>query len=675
MKPSSVLFSRIALGSLITVMLLPALPARLQSVPREGPTWKPRVRVWKSQGSDDGSVHCLGNGKLIAYEQGPDIIQIFGPPYASPTALSIRLETAAPVETHSTREPGAAIWNHEIFQNANKVGSMLDFIDSGAPMFLRRVQTDAILRFHLHWAEGTEVVQNGARYASRGATGGLLIEIPPGRPIFMNYLTHVPASYQVVWTGKVHTEQSSPTDVMLTMEPGESSLSVVSEENYPAIIHDTELLLSEGIDPSLGRTRSYWRKFTESRTDFSLKIKANIPDREELLQTVDDVSVLLVAQQSSGGGVLAGHNYHWYGIRDQNGVGRTMLYLGRPERARAIYDFYWSIWQRYHVLHNGEGEEPHMFFHVHENDGTEIPGYLILGAFEILNTTGGNAYLEKIFPMLEWAWDVQRKNLILDMLPFDGDETYVAGGLLPRSALNDGSAEATLLFLESGKKFINWADQHHKWTPARVADARTTLDGVEHNYRKNFWRDGRLVTNNPERAAAGPMPQFRHGVCEQCLAEKQLKHLTWNELTSTGRYLCPRHFAMGPYTAAPLKIYSLASVSMAPFYIHSSLFSNDELAPIVRKLAKDFIDTGSFQGADAPNVPGKIVGYDIGMLLYALTELHDPLAEPVYRKALQMVDPTGAWVEYYINGVPHLTRCRPWESAINIEALLHYAEQ
>jgi hypothetical protein len=40
-----------------------------------------------------------------------------------------------------------------------------------------------------------------------------------------------------------------------------------------------------------------------------------------------------------------------------------------------------------------------------------------------------------------------------------------------------------------------------------------------------------------------------------------------------------------------------------------------------------------------------------------------------------MVDPTGAWVEYYINGVPHLTRCRPWESAINLEAVLHYAEQ
>ena len=48
---------------------------------------------------------------------------------------------------------------------------------------------------------------------------------------------------------------------------------------------------------------------------------------------------------------------------------------------------------------------------------------------------------------------------------------------------------------------------------------------------------------------------------------------------------------------------------------------------------------------------------------------------PVYQKALQMVDPTGAWVEYYLNGAPHGTRCRPWESAINLEAVLHYAGQ
>ena len=634
-----------------------------------------RERIWKSVGPDDGSVHCLGEGELLAYEQGPDIIQVFGPPYVSPTALTIRLAASMPIEAHSWREPGAAVWHHDIYQESRKVGAMLDFVDSRSPVFLRRIQTDAPLRFHLHWAEGTELVQNGARFASRGAAAGMLLEIPPGRPIFMNYLTRLPAWYQLVWTGKVQMEQPSPTNLLLTIEPGESSLAVVSGEAYPDIVHATESILATGLTPLLERTRAHWQKFSQARTDFAPRINPGVPDRDRLLQTVDDVAVLLAAQQSDSGGVLAGSGYHWFGIRDQYGVGRTLLFLGEPQRAQAIYDFYWSLWQRYHVLHNGQGMEPEMFFHIHENDGVEIPGYLIMGAFDILASTGDQRHVQKIFPMLEWAWEIQKNNLVLDMLPFNGDETYVAGGLLPRSALNDGSAEATLLFLESGRKLVNWAAQHHQWPATRAAAARGVLDQVQRNYRKNFWRDGRLITNNPERVAAAPLPQFRHGVCERCLAEKRLTHLTWNERSPSGRYLCPVCMAMGPYPAAPVKIYTLASVSMLPLYYHSSLFRKEELAPIVRKLAKDFLETGSFQGADASSVPGKIVGYDLGMLVYALTELHDPLAGSVYHRALQMADSTGAWAEYYLDGVPYLNRCRPWESAINLEALLHYAQQ
>jgi len=463
----------------------------------------PEERVWDSAGPYDGSIHSLGNGEMIAYEQGPDVIQVFGPPYVSPTALAIRMEAPAPLETRSNREPGAAIWHHNIYQYSNNVGTMLDFVDARSPVFLRRIQTDATLRFHLHFGDRTEVTQNGDRYASLGASGGVLLEIPSGIPIFMNYLTHVPEWYQLVWTGKVQLERLSPTDAVLAVESGQSSIAVVSGEEYPDLVLGTEAMLTTGIAPLLERTRAHWKELTQASTAFALRIKPAVPGRDQLLRTVDDVAVLLAAQQSSGGGVLAGHNYHWFGVRDQYGVTRTMLYLGEPQQARAIYDFYWGIWKRYHVLHNGEGMEPHMFFHIHENDGTEIPGYLIMGALEILASAHEDRYVEKLFPMLAWAWEVQKKNLVLDMLPFDGDETYVAGSLLPRSGLNDGSAEATLLFLESGKKLVNWAEQHHQWPPASVVEARHVLDKVERNYRRNFWRDGRLITNNPKRAKAG----------------------------------------------------------------------------------------------------------------------------------------------------------------------------
>jgi hypothetical protein len=37
---------------------------------------------------------------------------------------------------------------------------------------------------------------------------------------------------------------------------------------------------------------------------------------------------------------------------------------------------------------------------------------------------------------------------------------------------------------------------------------------------------------------------------------------------------------------------------------------------------------------------------------------------------LTLSDATGAWVEYYEHGEPQGCRCRPWESALSVVALL-----
>ena len=67
------------------------------------------------------------------------------------------------------------------------------------------------------------------------------------------------------------------------------------------------------------------------------------------------------------------------------------------------------------------------------------------------------------------------------------------------------------------------------------------------------------------------------------------------------------------------------------------------------------------------------VGYEYGLLLNALAELELPEAALMYERTLAMTDEVGAWSEYYLNDVPNGTRCRPWESAINLEALIEWA--
>ena len=114
--------------------------------------------------------------------------------------------------------------------------------------------------------------------------------------------------------------------------------------------------------------------------------------------------------------------------------------MGHVAEARRILEFYWGVWQRYGRLHNAQAAGVEGAFHVHENDEVEITGYLVRQAFDLMAASGDEDFTRTIFPMLDWAWQVQKKHLVDGMLPFNGDETYVAGGILPRHTLNDGSA-------------------------------------------------------------------------------------------------------------------------------------------------------------------------------------------------------------------------------------------
>ena len=74
-------------------------------------------------------------------------------------------------------------------------------------------------------------------------------------------------------------------------------------------------------------------------------------------------------------------------VRDQYGVSRALLALGEWERARMILDFYWRVWQRSGLIHNAQAIGYPGIFHRHENDETEITGYLVVQAFDYYRKT------------------------------------------------------------------------------------------------------------------------------------------------------------------------------------------------------------------------------------------------------------------------------------------------
>ena len=92
---------------------------------------------------------------------------------------------------------------------------------------------------------------------------------------------------------------------------------------------------------------------------------------------------------------------------------------------------------------------------------------------------------------------------------------------------------------------------------------------------------------------------------------------------------------------------------------------------MVSPLIIEYNKTGNLPSRPDGNIT---VGYDYGLLLYNLTKLHDPFGKDIYLKMMSLLDETGSWVEYYKNDKATGTHYRPWESAINLEAAIDYAE-
>ena len=413
------------------------------------------------------------------------------------------------------REPGTAVWSHELLLGGASMGRMTDFVDAEAPVFVRCLDLMRPLELELRIGEGAEALENGRRFEAHGARAALLVTQPRGTPVFMKYPSPVPFHHQVVVSGRASMQRVPGSSAWrIACEPGASKISIAGGRAYPECIETAEAALSTPEADLLSRTRGWWRRFSARRHEVTTAIPSDVPRRGDLLQAIDDVAVLIKAQQGVEGGILAGLSYHWAAFRDQFGAMRCLLALGHAEEAAAVLRCYGDVFTRRGVLHNGQDIGLDGFFHVHENDEVEITGYLLVQAFDYLRATGDDGLLRGLFPLLEWAFEAQCRNLVRHMLPFNGDETYIAGGMLPRGAINDGSAESTMLFVTGGSRFLEWTEQQGLWPVERIARGRRAVEETRAHYRENFWREGSILTNNPERMSVAEMPRFRHGVCE-----------------------------------------------------------------------------------------------------------------------------------------------------------------
>ncbi len=583
------------------------------------------IREWNRE-TDNGAVHVLGSGRMMVYAVGPELIQILGAPYSADSFGSLTLPE---VETcRSERQPGSAIWRHYL-----EDGSLLtDVVDSEEEGFLRHIR--ATRPFTLVLTVGKDFV-----CTQRGEVS--TFHTPEGTQFFV-YKTPLNVCRSFGVSGEAEMVWTATNTCEVRVRPGESTLCLA---NSPEAAHR---LLATPRETVLTRTAAWWQGYLAQ----GRAVPASVAELYE------NVAILIKCQQGEDGGVLAGYPFHLAYIRDQYGVVRGLLKMGFYAEAKAVLRYYLAIWREYGTLHTAQtiGVQQGIF-HIHENDKVEITGYLSILPFDVYAATGDGELLEELLPLVRWALDQQLDQLVRGMLPFNGDETYIAGGFLPRSALCDGSAEATMLLAEGIRRYQTYTGDF------RYA---AVLEEIEASYLANFCPDGRFVTNVPERMAGEEYPATRHGVCESC--RRGMVELT---KTATFRYVCADCRESDLPERERVR-YELAASKLAPLYIGSPLIPPEMAREFLDVMVEQYRRTGQMPsgcGGDAS------VGYDYGMLLYALTVYDHPAAGDFCRLTLSVVDEAGAWCEYYNSGVAAATRCRPWESAINMEAVLTYLER
>lgn len=621
-------------------------------------------------------VHCLANGDYCVYEEGIDIFQVFGPPYSSPSLFSAKL-LSPDIDVETTRENGSAVYVHKLYKNGKSIGTITDFVCSRLACFCRLSELSEPVSFSFSVGNPVSIsndrisITDYPRFITEyGVNNSIQVYALPGVFVYQTYPSPFGITHQAMSKGAANltTLKEHKNEYLLEFGKGQGMLYLIGGPSFIELNDNIQTVFKQTTADLLAQTRNEWSSFSGRRLDFSEIISDKHPDKQELLQVIDDVSVLLKTQQGKDGGVLAGHKFHLAYIRDEYGVSRAFLALGYKDNARQILNFYYNLWKKFGFLHNAQAIGIPGIFHRHENDEVEITGYLLIQAFDYLEKTGDQAFLREMVPLLNWCWMVQKKNLAGNMLPFNGDETYIAGGMVSRKILNDGSSEATLLFIEGGRKFLKYLRESRLKSDQWLKDNSSILDSVANHYRSNFIKDGRLLVNNPDRIKFCAFPEYRYGVClypSHGGYQGILKHFRGS------LYFCQECYGKasdGIEPESPEEFF-LPSIYLMPIYVRSTLFSRQEKESMLNELVRIYRETGQITISQQDK---RLLGYDYGLFLYALNEFNHPLAGEIYRKLMDLRDESGTWCEYYLDDKPYGCRYRPWESGINAEAVINY---
>lgn len=604
-------------------------------------------------------IHCVGNGRAGCYIHGADIESLFAPCYSAPSALSLRV--SAEIGTKSRRRKGTGIWETEILRDGQEIGLMCDFTHPEEPFFFRRFYLKEPLSFRME----SQYRITGAHFRPDSMPEdctAVLFRIPDGSPIFMACKTSYELFCFAFFSNGIlldgETVRFPAGESYFVFTGGDGGFNGM--QSFENCLKNSEKISAMDIDAVEAQEIVRWKTLFDEMDDFTPLLKDH-PFAEELADTLECVVVALKTQTSAEGGVLPTPVGRLAYGRDMYGVIRGYLAVGLYEEARKCITFFVNVWKEKGYLPNASGIGMNCA-HCHENDDVEQTGYYLLELSDYVSQTGDTAFIQDKGPYISFLIQAQEKHLAGGMLPFNGDETYIAGGILPRDCMDHGSMEATALYITGTARILELAEKYRLLPAAEICESRKKVTESSRLFYKNFIVENRICTNQPARIKRIRKPLCRQGVCVGC------NRKDWLRRTSDGGYLCIDCYGDG-YHKAPESntVHYLDCTVLMTGYVDSPF-------PGI-KAARDLALAGFRKKSVHPS-QGNTVGYEYGMWLYLLTGMENVDLEAVLRKLLELRTSCGVWSEFYRDGVsnPDSSPYRPWESAVNLTGIIKYLQ-
>ena len=604
------------------------------------------------------SFRFVGNGRVAMGGEGADILQLFAPCYSVPGIMTLKLSEEG-VAARSFRIRGSAGYYTQLTANGEAVGEIIDYTHPTLPVFIRRLALRRPLRFRLE--SPFSAVTTDHLYGGRAIAR--LFEIPDGTVVFSKSKTDKEIYCQLLLSPTCGIEEGS-----ITFPAGDSQLLFVGgdygdlgTESFESCMTLSESMLTADLDAVYTDFLAHWREIFHSVRIDPADLHV-VPDAEDLIEAV---VTALVTQTSREGGVIAGAFYHLAYGRDMYGVFRGYMALGMYGYARRMVEYMCETYRKKGYMPNASGMGMSCS-HRHENDDVEQTGYYLLELLEYAEATGETDFLRERMDYALYLLTAQERHLQKGMLPFNGDETYIAGGIFPRGGIDHGSMESTALYIGAATRLLDACERYGLMDSEEIKIHRAIAASACDAFVDNFTDGDTVYVNNPHRAAVEDTPPHRHGVCHRCLWMTNLLR------TPEGGYLCPTCYGKAPAPVTTERYSTDCALWM-------TVFAGCDLLPhATLKAALTRSVTAIRESRYGESASQNTVGYEYGVILYTLASLLSPAELPAYGDLLDELlrdRVAGAvWTEYYRSGRPSSASCpyRPWESAINLCGILAY---